>query len=198
MIILMTLLFSVSAYFIGALNGAILLCKIKRWPDPRLHGSKNPGATNILRLHHAQAASLVLIFDLLKGTLPVYLAYLMNIPPFAIGFVAIATCLGHIFPPYFGFKGGKAVATGLGTLLPLGMDVTGLLVMTWLITIALSGYASLAAIVTAIAAPIFIEFIRPEFTLPVLMLSCLIILRHISNIHRLISGKEKKIVNWKQ
>ena len=198
MIILMTLLFSVSAYFIGALNGAILLCKIKRWPDPRLHGSKNPGATNILRLHHAQAASLVLIFDLLKGTLPVYLAYLMNIPPFAIGFVAIATCLGHIFPPYFGFKGGKAVATGLGTLLPLGMDMTGLLVMTWLITIALSGYASLAAIVTAIAAPIFIEFIRPEFTLPVLMLSCLIILRHISNIHRLISGKEKKIVNWKQ
>ena len=198
MIILMTLLFTVSAYFIGALNGAILLCKIKRWPDPRLHGSKNPGATNILRLHHAQAASLVLIFDLLKGTLPVYLAYLMNIPPFAIGFVAIATCLGHIFPPYFGFKGGKAVATGLGTLLPLGMDMTGLLVMTWLITIALSGYASLAAIVTAIAAPIFIEFIRPEFTLPVLMLSCLIILRHISNIHRLISGKEKKIVNWKQ
>jgi glycerol-3-phosphate acyltransferase PlsY len=198
MIILMTLLFTVSAYFIGALNGAILLCKIKRWPDPRLHGSKNPGATNILRLHHAQAASLVLIFDLLKGTLPVYLAYLINIPPFAIGFIAIATCLGHIFPPYFGFKGGKAVATGLGTLLPLGMDMTGLLVMTWLVTIALSGYASLAAIVTAIAAPIFIEFIRPEFTLPVLMLSCLIILRHISNIHRLISGKEKKIVNWKQ
>jgi len=194
----MTLLFIVIAYFVGALNGAILLCQIKGWPDPRLHGSKNPGATNILRLHHAQAASLVLIFDLLKGSLPVYLAYLLAIPPFAIGFIAIACCLGHIFPPYFGFKGGKAVATGLGTLLPLGMDMTGLLVLTWLITIAISGYASLAAIITAIAAPIFIEFIKPEFTLPVLMLSCLIILRHISNIHRLISGKEKKIVNWKQ
>ena len=76
MIILLTLIFTVSAYFIGALNGAILLCKIKGWPDPRLHGSQNPGATNILRLHHAQAASLVLIFDLLKGTLPVYIAYL--------------------------------------------------------------------------------------------------------------------------
>ena len=198
MIILLTLLFTVSAYFIGALNGAILLCKIKGWPDPRLHGSQNPGATNILRLHHAQAASLVLIFDLLKGTLPVYIAYYLNIPPFAIGFIGIATCLGHIFPPYFGFKGGKGVATGLGTLLPLGMDMTGLLIFTWLLTIALSGYASLAAIVTAIAAPIFIEFIKPEFTLPVLMLSVLIILRHISNIHRLISGKEKKIVNWKQ
>jgi len=198
MIIFLTLIFTVSAYFIGALNGAILLCKIKGWPDPRSHGSKNPGATNILRLHHAQAASLVLIFDLLKGTLPVYIAYFINIPPFAIGFIGIATCLGHIFPPYFGFKGGKGVATGLGTLLPLGMDMTGLLIFTWLLTIALSGYASLAAIVTAIAAPIFIEFIKPEFTLPVLMLSSLIILRHISNIHRLISGKEKKIVNWKQ
>ena len=95
-------------------------------------------------------------------------------------------------------KGAKRVATGLGTLLPLGMDMTGLLILTWLVTIALSGYASLAAIVTAIAAPIFIEFIKPEFTLPVLMLSVLIILRHMSNIRRLISGKEKKIVNWKQ
>ena len=198
MIILTTLIFSVCAYFIGALNGAILLCKLKGWPDPRLHGSKNPGATNILRLHHAQAASLVLIFDLLKGTLPVYIAYFAGVPPVAIGFIGIASCLGHIFPPYFGFKGGKAVATGLGTLLPLGMDMTGLLIITWLLTIAVSGYASLAAIITAIAAPIFVEHIKPEFTLPVLMLSCLIILRHISNIRRLIAGKEKKIVNWKQ
>lgn len=198
MIILMTIAFSVCAYFLGALNGAILLCRFKGWPDPRLHGSKNPGATNILRLHHAQAASLVLIFDLLKGTIPVYLAYFAGIPPIAIGFIGIASCLGHIYPPYFGFKGGKAVATGLGTLLPLGMDMTGLLLITWLLTIALTGYASLAAIITAIAAPIFIENIKPEFTLPVLMLSCLIILRHISNIRRLLTGKEKKIVNWKQ
>ena len=198
MIILMTLIFSVSAYFIGALNGAILLCRFKGWPDPRFHGSKNPGATNILRLHDQQAASLVLIFDILKGTIPVYIAYYMNMPPVAIGFVAIATCLGHIFPIYFNFQGGKAVATGLGILLPLGMDMTGLVLMTWIVTIALTGYASLAAIITAIAAPIYIEFIKPEFTWPVLMLSILIILRHISNIHRLIAGKEKKIVNWKQ
>lgn len=198
MILLTTLIFIVCAYFIGALNGAILLCKLKGWPDPRLHGSKNPGATNMLRLHHAQAASLVLIFDLLKGTLPVYIAYFIGIPPIEIGFIGIAACLGHIFPPYFGFKGGKGVATGLGTLLPLGMDMTGLVVITWLLTIAVSGYASLAAIITAIAAPIFIEYIKPEFTTPVLMLSSLIILRHISNIRRLLTGKEKKIVNWKQ
>ncbi len=198
MIILATFIFSISAYFLGALNGAILLCKFKGWPDPRLHGSKNPGATNILRMHHAQAASLVLLFDLLKGTLPVYLAYFAGIPPIAIGIIGIATCLGHIFPPYFDFKGGKAVATGLGTLLPLGMDMTGLVVITWLLTVAISGYASLAAIITALAAPVFVHYIKPEFTLPVLMLSCLIILRHISNIRRLLTGKEKKIVNWKQ
>jgi acyl phosphate:glycerol-3-phosphate acyltransferase len=198
MIILATLIFSVLAYFIGALNGAILLCRLKGWPDPRSHGSKNPGTTNILRMHHAQAASLVLIFDLLKGTLPVYLAYFIGFPPIAIGFIGIAICLGHIFPPYYGFKGGKAVATGLGILLPLGMNMTGLIVITWLLTLAISGYASLAAIVTAIAAPVYIHFIKPEFTLPVLMLSCLIILRHLSNIRRLLTGKEKKIVNWKQ
>ncbi|WP_417697423.1 glycerol-3-phosphate 1-O-acyltransferase PlsY [Psychromonas sp.] len=198
MIILATLIFSILAYFLGAVNGAILLCKYKGWPDPRTHGSKNPGATNMLRMHHAQAASLVLIFDLLKGTIPVYLAYFVGIPPFAIGFIGIATCLGHIFPPYFNFKGGKAVATGLGTLLPLGMDMTGLVVITWLLTVAISGYASLAAIITAIAAPVYVHLIKPEFTLPVLMLSCLIILRHISNIRRLLIGKEKKIVNWKQ
>jgi glycerol-3-phosphate acyltransferase PlsY len=115
-----------------------------------------------------------------------------------IGVIAIAACLGHIFPPYFQFKGGKAVATGLGTLLPLGMDLTGLVVLTWLFTIAVSGYASLAAIVVAIAAPFFVQQINPEYTISVSMLSILIVLRHIGNIRRILSGKEKKIVNWKQ
>ncbi|HEY5716560.1 MAG TPA: glycerol-3-phosphate 1-O-acyltransferase PlsY [Psychromonas sp.] len=198
MISLVTLIFIVSAYLFGALNGAILLCLAKGWPDPRTQGSKNPGATNMLRLHDAQAASTVLIFDLLKGTVPVYLAYFLGYSPLLIGVIGIAACLGHIFPPYFQFKGGKAVATGLGTLLPLGMDLTGLLVLTWLFTIAVSGYASLAAIVAAIAAPIFVQQINPEYTISVIMLSVLIILRHIGNIRRILSGKEKKIVNWKQ
>ncbi|MEI6897611.1 MAG: glycerol-3-phosphate 1-O-acyltransferase PlsY [Psychromonas sp.] len=198
MIYLTTLLFMMCSYFLGGLNGAILLCKLKGWPDPRQQGSKNPGSTNILRLHHAQAASAVLIFDLIKGTLPVYLAYFFGYPPIAIGLIGMAVCLGHIFPPYFNFKGGKAVATGLGTLLPLGMDMTGLLIVTWLLTVAVSGYASLAAIVTAIGAPFFVAQIKPEYTISVIMLSILIILRHASNIMRLLKGKEKKIVNWKQ
>jgi len=198
MIYLSTLLFMLFSYLLGGLNGAILLCKLKGWPDPRTRGSKNPGATNILRFHHAQAASCVLIFDLLKGTIPVYLAYFLGFSPVTIGLIGMATCLGHIYPPFFQFKGGKAVATGLGTLLPLGMDFTGLLIVTWLLTVAVSGYASLAAIVTAFAAPFFVEYIKPDYTTPVIMLSTLIILRHSSNIRRLMSGNEKKIVNWKQ
>jgi glycerol-3-phosphate acyltransferase PlsY len=198
MITLSCLLFIICAYLIGGLNGAILLCYLKGWPDPRLRGSKNPGATNMLRLHHAQAASIVLIFDIGKGTLPVYLAYFLDLQPLEIGFIGIAACLGHIFPPYFKFKGGKGVATGLGTLLPLGMDMTGLLLLTWLLSIAISGYASLAAIITAVAAPFFVAQIKPEYTIPVIMLSLLIVLRHLGNIRRLLTGKEKKIVNWKQ
>jgi glycerol-3-phosphate acyltransferase PlsY len=198
MIYLTTFLFMIFAYLLGGLNGAIILCKLKGWPDPRTRGSKNPGTTNILRFHHAQAASAVLIFDLLKGTVPVYLAYFLGYTPIEIGFIGIASCLGHIFPLFFQFKGGKAVATGLGTLLPLGMDMTGLLIVTWLLTIAVSGYASLAAIVTAIAAPFFVEYIKPEYTSAVIMLSILIVLRHFSNIRRLLQGKEQKIVNWKQ
>ncbi|WP_372881185.1 glycerol-3-phosphate 1-O-acyltransferase PlsY [Psychromonas sp.] len=198
MISLVTLIFIIGAYLFGALNGAIILCIVKGWPDPRTQGSKNPGATNMLRLHDAQAASTVLIFDLLKGTIPVYLAYFFGYSPLLIGVIGIAACLGHIFPPYFQFAGGKAVATGLGTLLPLGMDLTGLLVLTWLFTIAVSGYASLAAIVTAIAAPFFVQQINPEYTISVIMLSILIVMRHIGNIRRILRGKEKKIVNWKQ
>lgn len=198
MIYLTMFLLMILAYLFGGLNGAILLCKLKGWPDPRTQGSRNPGATNILRFHHAQAASAVLIFDLLKGTLPVYIGYFFGYSPVEIGLIALATCLGHIYPVYFQFKGGKAVATGLGTLLPLGMDMTGLLILTWLFTVAVSGYASLAAIVTALAAPFFVEQIKPEYTTAVIMLSILIVLRHISNIRRLLAGKEKKIVNWKQ
>jgi len=198
MISLVTFIFITSAYLFGALNGAILLCIAKGWSDPRTQGSKNPGATNMLRLQGAQAASSVLIFDLLKGTVPVYLAYFWGYPPLLIGVIGIAACLGHIFPPYFQFKGGKAVATGLGTLLPLGMDLTGLLILTWLFTLALSGYASLAAIVAAIAAPFFVQQLNPEYTVAVVMLSVLILCRHIGNIRQILSGKEKKIVNWKQ
>lgn len=190
------IIFILISYFAGSISSAVLLCRLKGLPDPRKHGSQNPGTTNVLRLGGPQAATWVLLFDLLKGTLPVYLAYWAELDPFYIGLVGIAACLGHIYPVFFHFKGGKAVATAFGTMLPLGMDVAGLLLATWLVVVALFGYSSLAALVTALLAPLYTYFIKPEYTLPVAMLGCLVILRHHQNIARLWHGKELKI--WKR
>lgn len=100
------------AYLCGSISSAILVCRIAGLPDPRESGSGNPGATNVLRIGGKGAAVAVLIFDILKGMLPVWGAYALGVTPFWLGLIAIAACLGHIWPVFFGFKGGKGVATG--------------------------------------------------------------------------------------
>ncbi len=192
----MTLLIGImllAAYLCGSISSAVLVSKLFRLPDPRLHGSGNPGATNVLRLGGKLPAVLVLVFDILKGTIPVWGSYFLNIEPLYLGLIGIAACLGHIFPLFFGFKGGKAVATAFGAMMPIGLDLAGLLIVSWIILVALSGYSSLAAIVTVSLAPLFTWFIKPLYTIPVLMLSILIILRHRENIVRLYQGKESKV-----
>ncbi|MBU9846520.1 glycerol-3-phosphate 1-O-acyltransferase PlsY [Rahnella ecdela] len=181
------------AYLCGSISSAILVCRVARLPDPRTAGSGNPGATNVLRLGGRLAAASVLIFDILKGMLPVWLAYRLNIPPMYLGLTAIAACLGHIYPVFFHFKGGKGVATAFGAIAPIGWDLTGLMMGTWLLTVLLSGYSSLGAIVSALIAPFYVWWFKPEFTFPVAMLSCLILLRHHDNIQRLWRGQEGKI-----
>jgi len=181
------------AYLCGSISSAILVCRVARLPDPRTAGSGNPGATNVLRLGGRLAAASVLIFDVLKGMLPVWLAYRLNIPPMYLGLTAIAACLGHIYPVFFRFKGGKGVATAFGAIAPIGWDLTGLMMGTWLLTVLLSGYSSLGAIVSALIAPFYVWWFKPEFTFPVAMLSCLILLRHHDNIQRLWRGQEGKI-----
>lgn len=182
-----------AAYLCGSISSAVLVSKLFRLPDPRLHGSGNPGATNVLRLGGKLPAVLVLLFDILKGTIPVWGSYFLKIEPLYLGLIAICACLGHIFPLFFGFKGGKAVATAFGAMMPIGLDLAGLLIASWLIIVALSGYSSLAAILTVSLAPVFTWFIKPLYTVPVLMLSVLIILRHRENIVRLYQGKESKV-----
>lgn len=182
-----------AAYLCGSISSAVLVSKLFRLPDPRLHGSGNPGATNVLRLGGKLPAVLVLVFDILKGTIPVWGSYFLQIEPLFLGLIAICACVGHIFPLFFGFKGGKAVATAFGTMMPIGLDLAGLLIASWLIIVALSGYSSLAAILTVSLAPVFTWFIKPLYTIPVLMLSVLIILRHRENIVRLWQGKESKV-----
>jgi len=136
---------------------------------------------------------LVLVFDILKGTIPVWGSYFLNIEPLYLGLIAICACVGHIFPLFFGFKGGKAVATAFGAMMPIGLDLAGLLIGSWLAIVAISGYSSLAAILTVSLAPVFTWFIKPLYTIPVSMLSVLIILRHRENIVRLWRGKESKV-----
>lgn len=140
------------AYLCGSISSAILVCRIAGLPDPRESGSGNPGATNVLRIGGKGAAVAVLIFDILKGMLPVWGAYALGVTPFWLGLIAIAACLGHIWPVFFGFKGGKGVATAFGAIAPIGWDLTGVMAGTWLLTVLLSGYSSLGAIVSALIA----------------------------------------------
>ena len=168
----------------GSISSAILVCRLAGLPDPRDSGSGNPGATNVLRIGGKGAAVTVLIFDVLKGMLPVWGAWALGLTPFWLGLVAIAA---------FNFRGGKGVATAFGAIAPIGWDLTGVMAGTWLLTILLSGYSSLGAIVSALVAPFYVWWFKPQYTFPVSMLSCLILLRHHDNIQRLWRRQETKI-----
>lgn len=189
---LQIILMIIIAYLCGSLSGAMIISRLMRLPNPYEHGSRNPGATNVLRLNGKIPAVLVLIFDMLKGAIPVYIAYRLGITSYFLGIVGIAACLGHIFPCFHHFHGGKGVATAIGIMMPIGFDFTCCLLATWLITLLISGYSSLAAIVGFLLAPLYVWFFKPELTLPVAMLSCLIIARHHQNILRLLKGQEPK------
>ncbi len=183
----------VLAYLLGSISSAILVSRLFRLPDPRNHGSNNPGATNVYRLGGAFPACLVLVFDILKGTIPVWGAYFLQLDPLMLGLIGVAACLGHMFPVFFHFKGGKAVATAFGTLLPIGLSLGGLLISTWVVVVAVTRYSSLGALIAVSLAPLYTWWIKPLYTLPVTFLTILIIFRHNANIKRLFSGKEPKI-----
>jgi glycerol-3-phosphate acyltransferase PlsY len=169
-----------------------------RLPDPRDIGSQNPGATNVLRIGGKKAALAVLLCDMLKGTIPVWGGYFLHIDSFLLGVVAIAACLGHMYPLFFHFKGGKGVATALGAIAPIGLGLTGTIVLTWLVVAIVFRYSSLAALVSVLLAPFYTWLIKPQYTLPVAMLCCLIVFRHTPNIKRLLDGTEPKVGEKKQ
>ncbi|MDG3089100.1 glycerol-3-phosphate 1-O-acyltransferase PlsY [Vibrio hannami] len=191
----LALVMIISAYLLGSISSAVLICRLYRLPDPRSSGSHNPGATNVYRLGGKPAAIAVLVCDMLKGALPVWVGYFLGIEPMLLGVIGIAACLGHIYPIFFHFKGGKGVATAIGAIAPIGWELTAMLGITWLAIALVTRISSAAAIFTALLAPFYTWLVKPQYTLPVAMLCCLVIFRHQDNIKRLIEGTEPKVGN---
>jgi Predicted membrane protein len=193
------LLFALAAYLIGSVSFAVVVSKLMGLPDPHSYGSGNPGATNVLRTGNKKAAILTLIGDALKGWLAVWLAarfgpaYGLNETGLAM--VALAVFLGHLFPVYHRFAGGKGVATAAGILLAID-PILGLgTLATWLIIAFFFRYSSLAALVAAIFAPFFHVLMNgvDVMTGSIFVISVLLIARHRQNIAKLLAGKESRI-----
>lgn len=204
-----TLAFVVFAYLLGSVSFAVLMSKAFGLADPRSYGSGNPGATNVLRSGKKAAAALTLLGDAAKGWLAVFLA--IHFAPhngeglLTVALVALAVFLGHVFPIFLKFKGGKGVATALGVLLAISLWMGVFVLFTWLLVAVVFRYSSLAALVAAIAAPIFAmlvkqhgEYLRPELVFATAIMSMLLIWRHKSNIQNLMTGKESKIGSKKK
>jgi glycerol-3-phosphate acyltransferase PlsY len=185
----------VAAYLIGSISSAIIVCRLMGLPDPRSEGSNNPGATNVLRIGGKKAAAITLLGDMLKGVLPVAAGHLLDVSTLTFALAAMAAFLGHLYPVFFGFKGGKGVATALGTQFGLhwgiGLAVAGI----WLFMAKVVKISSLSALVSMALAPLIIYWIWPANELIVMQIIMSIILfwRHKSNIQRLISGEESLI-----
>ena len=192
---LSVIIFFAIAYLIGSFPTAILVSKMFGLPDPRTQGSGNPGATNVLRTGNKVAAALVMAIDILKGVFAVWIANdVGGLAGDNLGIVAIAPVIGHIFPVFTGFKGGKGVATCCGVILMLCWQVGLPVIATWLVVATLTRYSSMAALIAAGFAPIYsILFSDGTYHYFILALTVIILLRHSDNIIRLISGKESKI-----
>lgn len=189
-----TLLAILMAYLIGSISSAILICKFLKLPDPRSLGSGNPGATNVLRFGGKKAAIATLIGDTAKGAIPVLLATWYGLDTLGLALVALAAFIGHLFPVFFGFRGGKGVATALGCLAALSLPTGAALLFTWLLMAMLFRYSSLAALITAILAPLYCwYFTNPTYAMLAILIALLLIARHHTNIRHLLAGCEKKI-----
>jgi glycerol-3-phosphate acyltransferase PlsY len=186
---------TVAAYLVGSLSAAIIVCKLMGLPDPRLQGSKNPGATNVLRYGGKKAAAITLLGDALKGFLPVLAAKLLGQGHGNLEIIAMAAFFGHLYPVFFQFKGGKGVATALGVFLAMSLPVALSMLATWLVMAFVFKISSLAALTAACLAPVFVWYWEPNaaFILMSIVLSVVLIWRHRSNIKNLIKGLEGKI-----
>jgi glycerol-3-phosphate acyltransferase PlsY len=190
----LTILAMTLAYCVGSLSSAVITCRIMNLPDPRTQGSGNPGATNVLRFGGKKAAIITLICDILKGLIPVLIAKSLHADTWILSAVALAAFLGHLYPVFFKFQGGKGVATAFGCLVALAWPVGLALLLTWLVMAVVFRYSSLAALVASLLAPVYAwHFTDGTVTKMVAILSVFLIVRHRKNILNLVTGKEDKI-----
>ena len=188
-------LLPVFAYLLGSLSSAIAIARLFKLKDPREVGSGNPGATNILRYGGKQAAVLTLLGDILKGAIPVLVAQALGANSVILALTLLAAFLGHVFPVFHGFKGGKGVATAFGVLAALNGWVGLALVVSWLAIAVVTRYSSLSAITVAVLAPVYVWWFTRE-PAPILatgIMALLLLWRHRSNIQNLLAGSETKI-----
>lgn len=196
---MITLLFVLGAYLLGSVSFAVVVSKMLGLSDPRTYGSKNPGATNVLRSGSKKAAILTLLGDALKGFVAVFAAVMfgdeLGLGDSGVAMVALAVFLGHLWPVFFKFVGGKGVATALGVLLGLNGWLGLAVLVTWLVIAYAFRYSSLAALVSALFAPFYygLLFGMDSKLLAVGAMSLLLLYRHAANIGNLLAGKESRI-----
>lgn len=185
------LLFLFIGYLCGSLSSAIIVCKVMRLPDPRTQGSKNPGATNVMRIGGKKAAYTTFAGDFLKGLLPVLLALWLS-DDYGIAGAGLGAFLGHLYPLYFGFKGGKGVATLVGVLIGISPLIFLIFGICWLAILLATGYVSLASILgVVVAAVVALILGYPAIIIALLcVLAVFVIYRHRENIERLKNGTE--------
>jgi glycerol-3-phosphate acyltransferase PlsY len=183
------------AYFIGSVSSAVIVSRLFRLPDPREQGSKNPGATNVLRLGGKKAAAITLLGDAAKGLIPVLLAKGLGADMLVTALVGLVAFFGHLYPVFFEFKGGKGVATALGVLLGFSWMVGLAALLTWIATAFVSRISSLAALIASLLTPLYVWLMvgSKVLTGASVVMVLFLIWRHRGNIERLLQGREARI-----
>jgi acyl phosphate:glycerol-3-phosphate acyltransferase len=185
------------AYLLGSVSSAIIVCRLMGLPDPRTRGSNNPGATNVLRIGGKKAAAITLVGDSLKGVIPMVAGHLLDVGPAVLAGIGLAAFIGHLYPVFFGFRGGKGVATALGVQIglfwPIGLSVAAI----WLFVAKVIKISSLSGLVSMALAPLIVWAFWPEKVLigMQLIITGLLFWRHRSNIRNLITGTEGRLTD---
>ncbi|BCU07054.1 glycerol-3-phosphate 1-O-acyltransferase PlsY [Allochromatium tepidum] len=185
----------IAAYLLGSVSSAIIVCRLMGLPDPRTQGSNNPGATNVLRIGGKKAAAITLVGDSLKGLIPMLIGHALGASPAVLAGIGLAAFVGHLYPVFFGFKGGKGVATALGVQFGLYWPIGLCVAAVWLFVAKVLKISSLSGLISMALAPVFVWLFWDEKALigMQLIVTGLLIWRHRSNIRNLLDGTEDRI-----